>query len=93
MRVWLIKAPVSAEVLSLCQVFVEGCEGQLKGLVTELLTLQPNKQYSVSDVEREVSRVFQTGFFSSARPKVTQDHGAKNFEITIQVRLCTPFPM
>ncbi|KAK9793219.1 hypothetical protein WJX73_004123 [Symbiochloris irregularis] len=66
-------------------VSVEGVDGQLKGLVTDILSLQPNKQYSVSDVEREVSKVFSTGFFSSARPKVTKDHGRENFEITIQV--------
>ena len=53
------------------QVDIEGVDGELLQVVQKSLGLKPNFAYTTKDVELEVGRVFQTGFFEMVEPVAT----------------------
>ena len=53
------------------QVNIKGVEGELLQVVQNSLGLKPNFAYTTKDVEREVQRVFHTGFFEMVEPEAT----------------------
>ncbi|KAK9849807.1 hypothetical protein WJX84_004133, partial [Apatococcus fuscideae] len=55
----------------LSEVNIKGVEGELLQVVQKSLGLKPNFAYTTKDVEREVQRVFHTGFFETVEPEAT----------------------
>ena len=57
------------------QVSIQGIDGdldeELRGVVQKSLGLKPNFAYTTREVQREMQRVFQTGFFEVVEPQAT----------------------
>ena len=67
------------------QVDVTGVDGQLKEMVNELINIHPNQEYTVGQIQEEVTNVFRSGFFTSARPHAEPVNRHGDMQITIQV--------
>jgi outer membrane protein insertion porin family len=59
----------SEERILISEVDVSGCDGELRTAVLSALTTRPNFAYTVKEVQEDMQRVFDTGYFSSCRPR------------------------
>ncbi len=59
-------------------------DGELKRAAVEALKTKPNFAYTIDEVRDDVKRVFETGYFSSCRPKAedTRDGVKLTIEVT-----------
>ena len=75
--------PALLSALGSLQVEVVGVEGELRDVAQAALTTKPNFAYTLREVQADLQRVFDTGFFATCRPLAedTRD-GVK---LTIQV--------
>lgn len=55
------------EILFL-QVEVRGVDGKLFKVAQEALTIKPNFAYTLKEVQDDMQRVFDTGYFQMCRP-------------------------
>ena len=49
------------------QVGVEGVEGDLRAAAERALTIKPNFAYTIKEVQEDLKRVFDSGYFKSVR--------------------------
>lgn len=61
-----------------------GVDGELRDVVRAALLTRPNFAYTVKEVQEDVQRVFDTGYFSSCRPRAedTRDGVRLTVEVT-----------
>lgn len=82
-KAWM-RIVAQEERVLLNAVEISGCEGTLLERAKGALTLRPNLAYTLSEVQEEVQRVFDTGYFKSCQPVV--DETRDGIKLTIQVR-------
>jgi len=72
------------ERILISEVDVSGTDGELREAVLAALTTRPNFAYTVREVQEDVQRVFDTGYFSSCRPRAedTRDGVRLTVEVT-----------
>jgi outer membrane protein insertion porin family len=72
------------ERILISEVDVSGADGELREAVLAALTTRPNFAYTVREVQEDVQRVFDTGYFSSCRPRAedTRDGVRLTVEVT-----------
>jgi len=72
------------ERILISEIDVAGADGDLRAAVLAALTTRPNFAYTVKEVQDDVQRVFDTGFFSSCRPRAedTRDGVRLTIEVT-----------
>ena len=59
--------PVEERIL-VSEVEIRGVSGELAAVARGALTVRPNFAYTLEEVQEDVNRVFQTGFFSTCQP-------------------------
>lgn len=66
-----------------------GVSGQLQKIAQAALTLKPNFSYTLQEVQQDVNRVFETGFFSNCQPTAedTRDGVRVLIEVTANPEL------
>lgn len=57
------------ERILISEVDVSGADGGLRDVVLQALTTRPNFAYTVREVQEDMQRVFDTGYFSTCRPR------------------------
>ena len=72
------------ERILISEVDVAGCDGKLRYEVLRALTTRPNFAYTIQEVQEDMQRVFDTGYFSSCRPRAedTRDGVRLTVEVT-----------
>jgi len=60
--------PARGERILISEVELKGATGELASVAAAALTIKPNFAYTLEEVQEDVNRVFQTGFFSSCAP-------------------------
>ena len=72
------------ERILISEVDVAGADGELRETVLAALATRPNFAYTVREVQEDVQRVFDTGYFSSCRPRAedTRDGVRLIIEVT-----------
>jgi hypothetical protein len=60
-------APREERIL-ISEVEIKGVSGELAALAQAALTIKPNFAYTLEEVQEDVNRVFQTGYFSNCQP-------------------------
>lgn len=72
------------ERILISEVEISGVEGQLQHEAVKALRTKPNFAYTIDEVRDDVKRVFETGYFSSCRPKAedTRDGVKLTIEVT-----------
>eukprot|EP00889_Picochlorum_renovo_P004346 jgi/Picre1/31376/NNA_006728.t1 len=72
------------ERIVISEVDIAGVDGELKQAAVEALKTKPNFAYTIDEVRDDVRRVFETGYFSSCRPKAedTRDGVKLTIEVT-----------
>ena len=72
------------ERILISEVEISGVEGQLQYEAVKALRTKPNFAYTIDEVREDVKRVFDTGYFSSCRPKAedTRDGVKLTIEVT-----------
>lgn len=63
------KSKVEEERILIGEIDVAGVDGPLRETVFRVLKTRPNFAYTVREVQEDIQRVFDTGYFSSCRPK------------------------
>lgn len=63
------KSKGEEERILIGEIDVAGVEGSLRDTVFRVLKTRPNFAYTVREVQEDIQRVFDTGYFSSCRPK------------------------
>ena len=78
------KGEEDEERILISEVDVSGADGELREAVLKALTTRPNFAYTVREVQEDVQRVFDTGYFSSCRPRAedTRDGVRLTVEVT-----------
>jgi outer membrane protein insertion porin family len=78
------KGEEEEERILISEVDVSGADGELRDAVLKALTTRPNFAYTVREVQEDVQRVFDTGYFSSCRPRAedTRDGVRLTVEVT-----------
>lgn len=61
-------APPREERILISEVEIKGVTGELAALAQAALTIKPNFAYTLEEVQEDVNRVFQTGYFSNCQP-------------------------
>ena len=51
------------------QIEVRGVEGQLRQVAEQALCMKPNFAYTLKEVQHDVQRVFDSGYFSRCTPR------------------------
>lgn len=66
------------------QIDISGVTGEVKDAAVKALKTKPNFAYTIEEVKEDVKRVFETGFFSSCRPRAedTRDGVKLTIEVT-----------
>jgi len=66
------------------EVEIAGADGALQQQALQALRTKPNFAYTIDEVREDVKRVFETGYFSSCRPKAedTRDGVKLTIEVT-----------
>lgn len=72
------------ERILISEVEISGVEGHLQYEAVKALRTKPNFAYTIDEVRDDVKRVFDTGYFSSCRPKAvdTRDGVKLTIEVT-----------
>ena len=78
------KGEEEEERILISEVDVAGADGELREAVLNALTTLPNFAYTVREVQEDIQRVFDTGYFSSCRPRAedTRDGVRLTVEVT-----------
>ncbi|KAG7666840.1 hypothetical protein Ndes2526B_g04666 [Nannochloris sp. 'desiccata'] len=78
------KGEEDEERILISEVDVSGADGELREAVLAALTTRPNFAYTVREVQEDVQRVFDTGYFSTCRPRAedTRDGVRLTVEVT-----------
>ena len=78
------KTESSEERILISEIDVAGCDGKLRSEVLRALTTRPNFAYTIQEVQEDMQRVFDTGYFSSCRPRAedTRDGVRLTVEVT-----------
>lgn len=63
------------------QIDVSGCSDELRQAALNVLTTRPNFAYSVKEIQDDVSRVFDTGYFSTCKPRAEDTRDGVRFII------------
>ena len=64
------KAAPREERILISEVVIKGVAGELASLAHAALTIKPNFAYTLEEVQEDVNRVFQTGYFSNCQARV-----------------------
>jgi len=72
------------ERILISDIGISGVEGELQMAALRALQTKPNFAYTIDEVKDDVKRVFETGFFSSCRPRAedTRDGVRLTIEVT-----------
>ena len=66
---------------------IKGVDGELLEVVQKSLGLKPNFAYTTKDVEREVQRVFHTGFFEMVEPQATDTRDGIALDVQVSMHV------
>jgi hypothetical protein len=77
-------APQREERILISEVEIKGVTGELAALAVAALTIKPNFAYTLDEVQEDVNRVFQTGYFSNCQP-IAEDT-RDGVRVTLDVR-------
>lgn len=66
------------------QVVVEGVDGELKKIAESALSTKPNFAYTLKEVQADVGRVFNTGWFAEVNPDAEDTRDG--VRLTVRVR-------
>lgn len=65
------------------QIEVRGVDGELKRIAEAALTTKPNFAYTLSEIQEDIGRVFDTGYFTKTVP-ISEDT-RDGVKLTIEV--------
>jgi outer membrane protein insertion porin family len=82
-------APKNDQRTLISEIEIVGADGSLKDAAESVVTIRPNLVYSHQDIEDELHRIFNTGWFSTVKPVATDTRdGVKlTFHVTPNTEL------
>ena len=77
--------------VTLPQVEVKGVEGELRRVAEAALSIKPNFGYTLKEVQDDMHRVFDSGFFERCQPHAEDTRDGVKLTVEVSARDCSRF--